>query len=160
MIDKEQIQKLYQYSFSLTAETASAEDLLQSAIEKYIRKGKLVEFSSAYLRTIIRNQFIDDCRHNKIIGFESIDENTPALLSDTNLEELCIQQELIIYIFSQLATGEREVLYLWAVLGYSAAEISRETGQARGTVLSRLHRVKQKINLMVDSDRKITKEAE
>ncbi|PCI44214.1 MAG: RNA polymerase subunit sigma-24 [Moraxellaceae bacterium] len=151
-MDRAQLQKLFQYSFSLTQEKASAEDLLQSSLEKFIKLDKAFDNPTAYIRRIIRNQFIDDCRRLKIISFEVLEEGAPALMEDRSLEDLQIQNDLIEYIFKQLATAEREVLYLWALMGYSATEIAKDTGQSRGTVLSRLHRIKQKVIASVQAD--------
>jgi RNA polymerase sigma-70 factor (ECF subfamily) len=36
------------------------------------------------------------------------------------------------------------VLFLWAVEGYTIDEISRQTGTARGTLLTRLHRLRKR----------------
>lgn len=145
MLSREQLQCLYRYSFCLTSERASAEDLLQTSLEKWIRRDKEVEYSHAYIRKIIRNQFVDDCRRKQKVAFESIEPHTPILLDGTCLETLHIQHHLIEQVFSLLNSAEREVLYLWAIDGFSAAEISEDLNQPRGTILSRLHRIKQKV---------------
>ncbi|MCL1059411.1 sigma-70 family RNA polymerase sigma factor [Shewanella gelidimarina] len=144
MMDRELLQSLYRYCLCLTRHNAQAEDLLQTAIERWLKSEAKPEHLRAYLRTVIRHQFIDDCRRLKIIDFEPIDDHDPALLDETCLEEVELQHDLIEYLFSQLNAAEREVLYLWAVEGYSAAEIAKDLGQPRGTILSRLHRIKIK----------------
>ncbi|QQX80206.1 RNA polymerase sigma factor [Shewanella sp. KX20019] len=143
-MDRELLQCLYRYCLCLTRHGAAAEDLLQTAIERWLKSGATPAHPRAYLRTMIRNQFIDDCRRLKIVDFEPIDDHAPALLDETCLEEVTLQHDLIEYLFSQLNAAEREVLYLWAVEGYSAAEIASDLGQPRGTILSRLHRIKLK----------------
>ena len=158
--DRDQLQKLYQYCFSLTRDPVAAEDLLQTSLEKWISRGKAAHTTISYVRKIIRNQFIDDYRRKNIVEFETIEEDAPALLDETSLEDLHIQRDLITYVFSQLATSEREILYLWAMFGYTAAEIAEDTGQPRGTVLSRLHRIKQKVIAVVHADEEKTGRAE
>ncbi|MCL1050338.1 sigma-70 family RNA polymerase sigma factor [Shewanella abyssi] len=143
-MDRELLQSLYRYCLCLTRHSAAAEDLLQTAIERWLKSEAKPAHPRAYLRTTIRNQFIDDCRRLKIIDFDPIDDHAPALLDETCLEEITLQHDLIEYLFSQLNAAEREVLYLWAVEGYSAAEIASDLGQPRGTILSRLHRIKIK----------------
>lgn len=145
MLTREQLQGLFRYCYCLTAERRNAEDLLQTSLEKWLRRDKAAEYSNAYIRKIIRNQFVDDCRRNQTIAFESIEDGAPILLDETSVEELEIQHDLIEYVFALLNTAEREVLYLWAVDGYTASEISSELMQPRGTILSRLHRIKQKV---------------
>lgn len=144
LINRAELQTLYQYCFSLTKNPSDAEDLLQTAIEKYMKKSIKVDDVCRYLRTVIRNQFIDDCRRAKIIAFESFDEHSPVSINESDLEQLNLHQNLIQYIFDALKVGEREILFMWAVLGYTTSEIAEETNQPRNTILSRLHRIKQK----------------
>ncbi|MCG9731449.1 sigma-70 family RNA polymerase sigma factor [Shewanella sp. Isolate13] len=143
-MDRELLQSLYRYCLCLTANNAQAEDLLQTAIESWLKASSRPIQLRAYLRKVIRNQFIDDCRRLKCVDFEPLDDNAPALLDETCLEEIEIQHNLIGHLFELLNPAEREVLYLWAVEGYSAAEIAIEIQQPRGTILSRLHRIKLK----------------
>ncbi|GIU25580.1 RNA polymerase sigma factor [Shewanella sp. MBTL60-007] len=143
-MDRELLQALYRYCFCLTANSSQAEDLLQTAIESWLKTNCKPIQLRAYLRKVIRNQFIDDCRRLKCVDFEPLDDNAPALLDETCLEEIEIQHNLIGHLFELLNPAEREVLYLWAVEGYSAAEIAIEIQQPRGTILSRLHRIKLK----------------
>ncbi|MCL1140515.1 RNA polymerase sigma factor [Shewanella pneumatophori] len=154
-MDKVLLQSLYRYCYCLTANTSQAEDLLQSAIERWLTSSATPEYIGAYIRKIIRNQFIDNCRRNNLVDFEPLEENAPALLGESCLEDIEIQHNLLEYLFEQLNAAEREVLYLWAIEGYSAAEIAIDLEQPRGTILSRLHRVKVKAaQLMVSAHAK------
>ena len=143
-MDRELLQSLYRYCICLTGNSAQAEDLLQTAVENWLKGGSRPVQLKAYLRKVIRNQFIDDCRRLKLVDFEPLDDNAAVLLDATCLEEIEIQHNLIEYLFEQLNPAEREVLYLWAIEGYSAAEIAADLQQPRGTILSRLHRIKLK----------------
>ncbi|GIU15002.1 RNA polymerase sigma factor RpoE [Shewanella sp. MBTL60-112-B2] len=143
-MDRELLQSLYRYCICLTGNSALAEDLLQTAVESWLKSSSRPVQLKAYLRKVIRNQFIDDCRRLKLVDFEPLDDNAPVLLDETCLEEIEIQHNLIEYLFEQLNPAEREVLYLWAIEGYSAAEIAADLHQPRGTILSRLHRIKLK----------------
>ncbi|ABZ78736.1 RNA polymerase, sigma-24 subunit, ECF subfamily [Shewanella halifaxensis HAW-EB4] len=148
-MDRELLQSLYRYCLCLTASNAQAEDLLQTAIESWLKASSRPVQLRAYLRKVIRNQFIDDCRRLKLVDFEPLDDNAPALLDEACLEEIEIQHNLIEHLFELLNSAEREVLYLWAIEGYSAAEIAQELQQPRGTILSRLHRIKLKAAALV-----------
>lgn len=148
MIDRDQLQALFRYCVMLTRDTEKAEDLLQASLENWLSRGKSQSYSHPYMRRIVRNQFIDNCRRHQRVAFESLEEGTPILLDETSLEEMQIQQDLISLVVEELNTAEREVLYLWAVDGYSASEIAHELEQPRGTILSRLHRIKHKAAAM------------
>jgi len=144
MLDQGQLNALYQYGLSLTADEMAAEDLLQSAIERLLKVKPRPKNVFAYTRKIIRNQFIDDCRRKKIIDFEPLEDHAPMLLDEHDLEKVIIDQAIIQRLVAQLGNAEREVLFLWAVAGFTANEIAKEIDAPRGTVLARLYRIKQK----------------
>ena len=151
MFSREQLNSLFQYCLSLTAETAAAEDLLHNSIEKMLKRPRTIEFEMAYARRVIRNRFIDDCRRKNNVEFEPIDYYEPVLLDEKDIEQLLIDQDHVSKLMALLSASEREVLFLWAVEGYSAAEIAAHTDSPRGTILARLFRVRQKIKKIEDS---------
>lgn len=71
------LQTLYRYCYSLTCNEHNAYDLLQNALEKFIKANNTATNSNAYIKKIIHNQFVDDCRRQQIIAFEAIDEESP-----------------------------------------------------------------------------------
>lgn len=156
MIDRELLQKLFQYGVSLTKNADDSHDLLQSAIEKWIKQGKPIVHLSAYLRKTMRNLFIDECRRKNIVAFEPLvddQSNIAELHADENvLEKELVDSDMVQRLSNQLNAAENETLFLWAVMEYSASEIAVELSQARGTVLSRLHRIKQKIRQLMSSE--------
>lgn len=166
MLNKQQLNKLYQYSYSLTNDPDNAYDLLQTGLEKYLSKSTHetspnITHEIAYIRKIIRNQFIDDQRRLKCISFESIesDKHQDTLAMDTlSLDQIIIAQEEAQIVWDILSTSEREVIYLWAIEGYTAKQISDDTGVPRGTILSRIHRLKQKIIKVFEKNEQSLKE--
>lgn len=145
MFDVNLLNSLYRYCFCLTLDKSRAEDLLQTVLEKWLRLADSGNYQPSYVRKMIRNQYIDDCRHQQCVAFDSIEQHAPVLLDEHNLEQLTIAQDLIEKVIVQLSISEREVLYLWAVVGFTANEIATELAQPRGTILSRLHRIKSKV---------------
>ncbi|MGR6872688.1 RNA polymerase sigma factor [Pseudomonas sp. HK3] len=146
MFNRKELDKLYQYAYSLTSNSHDAEDLLHTVIERMIKKlaHTEIEFTQAYTRKAIRNQFIDDCRHKNRIAFDTLDDH-PMLLSTTDLEKSYVDQHQVDQLMQCISVGEKELLYLWSVLGFTTSEIVEETGQPRGTILSRLFRIKEKL---------------
>lgn len=157
MLNKKQLNQLYQYSYSLTNHPEDAYDLLQTGLEKYLKQTNTnIEYKIAYLRQIIRNQFIDDQRRIKRIPFESLeaDKLHSTLAIDTaSLEQIVMSEQQVAIIWKTLTTSEREILYLWAIEGYTAKQISDETNVPRGTILSKIHRLKIKINQEFEADK-------
>lgn len=74
MFNKDELNKLYQYALSLTRQEDTAYDLVQSALEKSLRKiPQPIDKPQAYLKVIIRNLFFDIERHKKVVLMVSTD---------------------------------------------------------------------------------------
>lgn len=144
MFSQEQLQQLYRYGFSLCANQDDAYDLLQGSLERLLKHG-CDDNSLSYCRATMRNLYIDQCRRQAIVPFQPLDDELPADINEHSLEELVIQQKTLEEIWPLFDTTDREILFLWAVLGHTAQEIADETGTVRGTVLSRIHRIRQKV---------------
>lgn len=159
LVDKAELNQLYRYCYALTVHQDDAYDLLQVSIEKYLKhqaNKSLLQTTQpgtesrhsemAYLRGIIRNQFIDDARRANCVPFESLtDSHETATIDIQPLDNLMINEELVDHIWSLLDTSEREIIFLWAIEGYTAKEISSELEVPRGTILSKIHRLRQKV---------------
>ncbi|MEE9303570.1 MAG: RNA polymerase sigma factor [Thiotrichaceae bacterium] len=147
LLDKQQLDQLYRYCYALCVHRDDAYDLLQSSLEKYLKRPANSQQSELpYLRRIIRNQFIDNTRHGKVLEFQSLEESSEAIPMDLcDLDSIVINEELVDIVWSLLNTSEREIIFLWAIEGYTAAEIADEIDMPRGTVLSKIHRLRKKI---------------
>ena len=159
MLNKKQLNQLYQYCYSLTNNPDDSYDLLQMSIEKYLKlKQNKTKYGTSYMRTIIRNQFIDNYRRKNKIIFESIDSKNyySTLAIDTSsLDDLMIAQENLLTIWKLLDNSEREITYLWAMQGYTAKQISQELSIPRGTILSKIHRIREKIVYKFHKSKKV-----
>jgi len=155
MFDKQQLQNLYRYCYSLTCEKQNAYDLLQNSLEKYIKKNGSKTRPIAYMKGIIRNQFIDDYRRNKIVQFEEMEESVVAADFDVRtLESIVINENMVEHVLRHLDDDEREIIYHWAIEGLSTSQISDELGKPKGTILSKIYRMRKKIieQFSMDSD--------
>lgn len=138
---KEAIQAGYRYALALTHHHFEAEDLVQEAwMRVFSRYGRLPARTVLY--TTIRHIFVDRCRRSNIATFESLEGHAEPGGGGEGVPGGSLDLDVIL---ASLRSNEREVLYLNAVEGFSAAEIAGLTGQPRNTVLSLLHRGKQRI---------------
>lgn len=144
---KAEYNQAYRYSISLCNDPDEAFDLLQSAFEKLLRKGiGQMDNPKMYLFKIIRNEFIDRCRKRKKMALTEFHEETNIVqLESHQLENLIVERDEVDRMLAELNPDERELLYLSAIEGYSISEISEFSGTPRGTLLSKLHRLKLKI---------------
>ena len=143
MLKNNQLQKLYQYAFTLCQSESDAYDFLYSAIEKCLQSQSDIKNTEAYVRTSIKHLWIDSIKTNR----ESIefDETHTYDLNEKPLEQVFIEQDQLNRIWQTLTASERELLYYWAVLDYSTAEIAAETSTPRGTILSKLYRLRKRL---------------
>lgn len=146
MFNKDGLQKLYRYSYSLTCNEHDAYDLLQGALEKMIKSKITVKQPLAYAKKTIYNLFIDECRRQKVIQFENLEEAILPIDFDVQtLEELHVNDNMAEHILQSLEPDEREIMYCWAIEGFSTAEIADKLEKPKGTILSKIYRMRKKL---------------
>lgn len=105
-------------------------------------KGSLV--SKSYVFMSIRNLFIDSIRCRPEEQFAPGEETGFCDESPGHVTQVDRKID-IEHLLGKLRTEEREALFLNCVEGFTAEEISRLTGQPRGTVLSHISRAKKRL---------------
>ena len=141
----------YRYASTLASNPHEAEDLVHESwvriTESYGNRsaGKATP-DKALLFRVIRNMHIDHFRRLKRFPLDNLDDHT--LPSDeesgsmiSNAEDRQLQSAL-----ATLRVREREALFLSVIEGYTAQEIAELTQSSRGTILSLIHRARQKLN--------------
>jgi RNA polymerase sigma-70 factor (ECF subfamily) len=147
MFDHDTLNRLYRYCRSLCEQDSDAFDLLQSAMERCV-KAPPRESSAAvsYAMKIIRNIFIDQRRSDARVMLEPFEEQGIAVDFDlSSLENLVLDRSELERVWVELTVVEREILYLWAVEGYSTDEVAGQLDKPRNTVLSIIHRMRQRL---------------
>jgi len=157
MFNKNELNQLYRYALSLCRQEETAYDLVQAAIERYLYKtSTAVDKPLAYLKTIIRNLYFDLQRHEKVLPMVSMESETVShiepLSDDLSMESALINQQQVLHLITCLSAEESELLYLWAVEEYTVEEIAVLHEKPRGTVLSKLHRLKKRIREQVQRE--------
>lgn len=146
VFNRKTLDALYQYCMALCNNRDDAYDLLYQAIEKYLRqKGSDIASPAAYVRRIARNAYFDNWRRQQVVRFESMPEELHTS-TEKALEATVIDERMLDRVWEELTPPERETLYFWALDEMSATEIGLHLGQPRASVLSRLRRVRHKIN--------------
>jgi len=155
LFDRATLNRLYRYAYTLSGEESSAYDLLQDTVERCLKcpPGELA-CPEAFARRVMRNRHIDLMRRAKASPEHPGDQGDVELLAiDTHcLEQLMITRDRLERAWSLLDAFEREILYFWAIEGMTAAEIASALGSRRGTVLSRLHRLRVRLRADMDDD--------
>jgi RNA polymerase sigma-70 factor (ECF subfamily) len=155
MFDKNQITTLYRYCHVLTNHEANAYDLLQTALEKCLRHPpNELRAKMSYMRTIIRNKFIDQYRDAQKIELQEFDENIVTNIHDelSSFEDILISQESAKIIWALFDSSEREIMYLWAIQGLTTAEVAQFLDIPKGTIVSKISRLRKKVTSQLSTD--------
>lgn len=147
MYTRDTLNRLYRYCRVLCDQESDAYDLLQAAMERCIKSPpRRASAEIAYAMRVIRNMFIDQLRSNARLSFEPFDEDSVALDFDVaSLEGLVLDRNELEVVWSEMTVVEREILYLWAVEGYSTDEVAGHIDRPRNSVLSIIHRMRKRL---------------
>lgn len=142
------LQSGFRYALTLTRHEAEAEDVLHEACLSLSRSGG--PWERRLLFRAIKHRFIDAYRRDQgrpgEVGVE------PGVLATAISDQAgggvlakLISADTVRDALHGLSDDEREAVYLAWVEGYTARETARQLGRPRGTVLSLLHRARQKL---------------
>lgn len=143
------------YARSLTANAADADDLLQSLVERLLKKSIPSDTNSlAWMLKVCRNLWIDELRKRQVstkyLG-QLLDSSEPVLPLEDDLQTHITLEEIQNLIFT-LSVQQREVLSLVVMSGLSYAETANVMNVPIGTVMSRLARARQALALAISSE--------
>ena len=147
IFSEDEYNQAYRYCISLSGDPDEAFDLLQASFEKLLKRGvEDLESPKLYLYRIIRNQFIDLRRKDKTWRFNEFHEETNIIhLNSDRFDDILATKDEVETLMKSMSPEERELIYLSAVEGYSVTEMSELSGTPRGTLLSKLHRLKLRL---------------
>lgn len=150
------IPRLRRYARALVKDPDRAEDLLQETLARALGKFHFWRAGSnlrAWLFTIMHNQFVNDCRRsNKRPDGRYLDDiSGPEASACGDAEDYARVTDIEAAIM-RLPDEQRAVLLLVSLEGLSYADTARVLGIRKGTVMSRLHRARERVrSLMSDA---------
>ncbi|MGZ0716393.1 sigma-70 family RNA polymerase sigma factor [Pseudomonas palleroniana] len=150
---RELIPRLRRFAVSLTRNTSSADDLVQSTLERAITRwaDKRSEGDlRAWLFSILYRQFLDAHRRSRRYArmlefFTGRDDAQPSV-------ERTVMAQSTLQAFDQLSTEQRALLLWVSVEGLSYKEVADILEVPLGTVMSRLSRARQALRQLSDGD--------
>jgi RNA polymerase sigma-70 factor (ECF subfamily) len=137
--------RLYRIAYAWTHQPALADDLVQETLTKAMQKsGQLRDpaASGAWLYTILANCYRDHFRRQR----ESEDIDELDLAHDWTPEQANSQQEVVQQVrlaIARLPEGQRQVVTLVDLEGFSYVEAAEILDVPIGTIMSRLCRARQ-----------------
>jgi len=151
-----QVPRLRLYARALTGNMTAADDLVQDSLSRAIEKHHLWQRGTnlaAWLTTIMRHQFIDNCRSRRTVSFTELIEDRIESLTAPADQLLHMELERTGDAIDRLPVDYREVLILVAVEGMSYEEAAVLLDIPVGTVRSRLSRARSALRQSLQSRR-------
>jgi RNA polymerase sigma-70 factor (ECF subfamily) len=141
------------YARSLTRNADAADDLVQDALVRaWASKEQFIPGTNfrAWMFTIMRHRFLDECRRNKGPHLPIEDVSTHAALVSGPAQDSAIEFEEMALAYWQMAPNHREILMLVGALGLEYEEAAKVIGCAVGTVRSRLSRARNDLQNQIE----------
>ncbi|MCW8929234.1 MAG: RNA polymerase sigma factor [Gammaproteobacteria bacterium] len=142
------IPNLRRYALALTSNShCHADDLVQDTLERALVKNTLWVRNSnlrAWLFTIMHNLFINQVNKSNLYALEDIDEHKETQISaDDPAQDYFVAQ--LKQNLENLPMRQKEVMLLVSLEGFSYEEVAKILDIPVGTVMSRLHRSREKL---------------
>ncbi|MEM7624634.1 MAG: RNA polymerase sigma factor [Planctomycetota bacterium] len=142
------LQSGYRYALTLTRDEPQAEDVLHEACLSLSRSGGTWE--RRLLFRAIKHRYIDAYRRDQRRPDEvGVEPGVLAAVAGSGAQDgvlaKLVQADTVRDALHSLSDDEREAVYLAWVEGYTARETARQLDRPRGTILSLLHRARQKL---------------
>jgi RNA polymerase sigma-70 factor (ECF subfamily) len=147
-----EIPRLRRYARTLTQDAAAADDLVQDALERAMRKWRLWGRRGslrAWLYRLLYNVFLNQVARARHRGVEVAVEEGPALATAPRQEDAALCRE-IGAAMAALPPEQRAAIALTAVEGLSYDEAAKALDIPIGTLRSRLFRGRETLRALLD----------
>lgn len=142
--------RLRRFARSLAGDAASADDLVQSALERALRRWHTRRDDAAlqsWLFSILYRQFVDE-RRRAARWQRVLTLFVPQQADQSPSAERVHDGRALLAAFAQLPAEQRALLLLVAVEGFSYREAADTLGLPIGTVMSRLSRARDRLRTL------------
>ena len=147
------IPALRRYARALVRNRAAADDLVQDCLERAVSRWQQRGDGSvrAWLFAILHNLAVDQFRKNAARGRHvPIDETNEGNFGEAAVQEQKLMYQDVLNKLAKLPEEQRAVLLLVAVEDLSYAEAAKVLNIPVGTVMSRLSRARERLQLEIE----------
>ncbi len=156
------LERLYRLAYRLTQHREDAQDLVQDVLLKlHPQVDSIAEIDAVatWLSRVLYNQFIDNQRRYarrrmRIVEHSDYSADPDIAPADQASTEDLVEGELTIMrveaALEQLSDDHRLIINLHDIEGYTLTEIAEITGIPHGTLKSRRHRARQRLQALLD----------
>ena len=139
---------LERYAYVLTADPAAAQDLVQTALIKAMRRWRTIAAMAephAYVRRIVTTSFLDERRRRSRRPAELLTAAPPELVADDDPAVAAADLDAIGRALNSLSRQQRAVLVLRHLLDLDDDRIAAELGCSPATVRSHASHALQRL---------------
>jgi RNA polymerase sigma-70 factor, ECF subfamily len=143
------VPRLRRFALALTGSRADADDLVQMACERALRRGAQLRDQArldAWLYGIMRNLWIDEIRARRVRRHDDMDAAGNIAGADAAAAEGHVMLATVRRCLQALSAEHRAILVLVCVDGLSYREAADVLAIPIGTVMSRLSRARQDLH--------------
>lgn len=156
------LERLYRLAYRLTQHREDAQDLVQDVLLKvHPQADKMADIDSvaAWLNRVLYNQFVDNRRRYARSRMRVVEHRDYTADPDRAPAEQASTEDLVEGEFTikrvaaaleQLSDDHRLIINLHDVEGYTLTEIAEITGVSHGTLKSRRHRARERLQKLLD----------
>ncbi len=147
------VTRLYRAAYGLCGSREDAEDLVQSTYERVLRRPRFVRHDQdlAYLLRVMRNTWISSARRTRAT-LVALDADETEELADPQGDRTAqaLEAGAIYEALRELSDPLREAVVAVDVLGLSYKEAASALQTKEGTIMSRLHRGRDRIAQLLE----------
>ncbi|MEV4495121.1 SigE family RNA polymerase sigma factor [Micromonospora arborensis] len=141
---------LLRVAYHLTGSAQDAEDLVQAALVKVMRRWRRVDDPMAYLRRVMINQHISTWRRQRV--HEVVTAILPDRSSTRDMTDAVAERHALYEAMRELTPRTRAVIVLRYVVDLPEAAVAATLGCSVGSVKSRASRGLARLRLALASD--------
>ncbi len=138
--------RMRMWAIALTRHSAAADDLTQDTATKALAAQALFEPGtnfSAWIHRIMVNHFVSNMRNRR--KFDNADDLLEVPVWDAHEDRTAIRE--LGWAFSRLPTDQRQAFSKVVLQEQTYEEVAETTGDAIGTLKSRVHRARTQLRL-------------
>ena len=156
------LERLYRFAYRLTGHREDAQDLVQDVLLKaYAQADRIagIEVPLTWLSRVLYNRFIDNqrrysARRLRLVTHDVLSGDPDLAAGNEQSPEAQAASEFTIRrlesALAQLSDDHRLIISLHDVEGYTLTEVAEITGISLGTLKSRRHRARQRLQNILD----------
>jgi RNA polymerase sigma-70 factor, ECF subfamily len=136
------VDRLYRAAYALCGSREEAQDLVQDAYERVLRRPRFVrrDHDLAYLLRVLRNTWIRKLQSKRPLAYVGGGEELDALAPAYDPIAQAIDSHAVFDALHELTLPLREAVVAVDVLGLSYRDAAQALGTKEGTIMSRVSR--------------------